>query len=424
MQLHDRVQPPAARGRRTAILNHSLVKLRAWVSPAGFAGEERVRASRTLFFLLLGLMAMAAFSLVQAWAHRWMGTARTYGVEELCLIAAFWLNRLGEVEWATRIVCFSELACGLFVISVFGVGFSDEEMLLLPLALVTAAVLLDWRSYIGFAGLVIVSVASTGFILAATGAVGTSYHRVANVVNILLITVVAVGLLSRNLKRSVFQSREAERRVKALSGRLMNAQEEERARIARELHDDLSQQIAALSIALGNLKRQIPEEQADARAQGDRIHQKLVGVAETVRRMSHELHPAILQYSGLAAALQSYCKEFGALTGVQVSLTIHGEFDGVPPAAALCMYRIAQEALGNVAKHAKVATAAIEIRHSGGLLSLSVSDTGVGMEPGRAEATDGLGLVSIEERARLVGGSLEIASRPNQGTTITVRIPD
>jgi signal transduction histidine kinase len=112
------------------------------------------------------------------------------------------------------------------------------------------------------------------------------------------------------------------------------------------------------------------------------------------------------------------------LTGVQVSLTIHGEFDGVPSAAALCMYRIAQEALGNVAKHAKVATAAVEIRHSGGLLSLTVSDTGVGMEPGRAEATDGLGLVSIEERARLVGGSLEIASQPNQGTTVTVRIPD
>ena len=249
MQLHDRVQPPAARGRRTAILNHSLVKLRAWVSPAGFAGEERARASRTLFFLLLGLMAMAAFSLVQAWAHRWMGTARTYGVEELCLIAAFWLNRRGEVEWATRIICFSELACGLFLISYFGAGFSDEEMLLFPLVLVTAAVLLDWRSYLTFAGLVVVSVASAGSILAVNGAKGTTYNRVANVVNILFITVVAVGLLSRNLKRSVFQSREAERNVKALSGRLMNAQEEERARIARELHDDLSQQIAALSMA-------------------------------------------------------------------------------------------------------------------------------------------------------------------------------
>jgi len=143
-----------------------------------------------------------------------------------------------------------------------------------------------------------------------------------------------------------------------------------------------------------------------------------------VRRISHELHPAILQYSGLAAALQSYCDEFGGLTGVQVSLTVDGEFDRVPSAAALCLYRIAQEALQNVAKHAKVAAAAVEIRHSGGLSSLTVSDNGVGIEPGRAEATDGLGLVSIEERTRLAGGSLEIASKPNQGTSITARIPD
>jgi len=398
--------------------------LGAWASPPALAAEETARASKTLFFLLLGLMAMAAFSLVQAWAHRWIGTARTYGAEELCLAAAFWLNRRGEVEWATRIVCLSELACGLFLISHFGAGFSDEELLLFPLILVTAAVLLNWRCYIVFAGLVVVSVLSTGLILAATGAAGTSYHRVANMVNILLITGVAAGLMARNLKRSVFQSREAERKIKALSGRLMNAQEAERARIARELHDDLSQQIAALSIAMGNLKRHMPEEQADARAQGDRIHQKLVLAAETVRRISHELHPAILQYSGLAAALQSYCDEFGGLTGVQVSLTVDGEFDRVPCAAALCLYRIAQEALQNVAKHAKVAAAAVEIRHSGGLSSLTGSDNGVGIEPGRAEATDGLGLVSIEERTRLAGGSLEIASKPNQGTSITARIPD
>jgi len=388
------------------------------------ADEGRARASRTLFFLLLGLMAMTAFSLVQAWSHRWMGTVRTYGLEELCLAAALWLNRRGEVEWATRIVCYSELACGLFLISYFGDGFSDEELLLFPLILVTAAVLLDWRSYIAFAVLVLVSVAGAGSILAASGARGTSYHRVANMLNILLVTVVAVGLLSRNLKRSVFQSREAERKVQALNGRLLNAQEEERARIARELHDDLSQQIAALSIAMGNLKRRLPEEHADARAQGDRIHQNLVGVAETVRRISHELHPAILQNCGLAAALQSYCAEFAALTGVHISLTIDGQFDGVPSAAALCTYRIAQEALRNVAKHAQVTTAAVGIRRSGGRLSLTVSDAGVGMEPGRAEAADGLGLVSIRERTRLVGGSVEIASKPNRGTTVTLSIPD
>jgi len=422
--LHNPVEPPAPRLRRTAILNNSLVKLRAWASPPSLAGEESAGAIRTLFFLLLALMAMAAFSLVQAWVHHWIGTTRTYGAEELCLATAFWLNRRGAIEWATRIICFSELACGLFLISYFGVGFSDEELLLFPLILVTAAVLLDWRSYITFAGLVVVSVASAGFILAAKGGVGTTYNRVTNVANILLITVVAVGLLARNLKRSVFEAREAERNIKALSGRLMNAQEEERARLARELHDDLCQQIAALSMAVGNLKRQIPEERVDGRAQSDRIHQKLVQVAETVRRMSHELHPAILQYSGLAAGLRSFCDEFGALTSVQVSLTIDCEFDGAPSDTALCIYRITQEALRNVEKHAKVAAAAVELRHSDGLLNLTVSDNGVGMDLASAGATAGLGLVSIRERARLAGGRVEIASKPNHGTTITVRIPD
>jgi signal transduction histidine kinase len=407
-----------------AILNDSLVKLRARASPPSFAGEERAHASRTLFVLSLGLMVTAAVSLVQAWVRGWTGGAFTQGADELCLIAAVWLNRQGEVEWATKIICISELTCGLLIISFFGAGFSDEALLLFPLILVTAAVLLDWRSYISFAGLVVGSVASTGFILAATGTVGTGYHRVINVINILLITVVAVGLLARNLKRSVFQSRGAEREIKALSGRLMNAQEEERARVARELHDDLSQQIAALSIGMSNLKRQLPQQQVDARGQSERLQQKLVQVAESIRRISHELHPAALQHSGLAAALRAYCAEFALLTGVQVSPRIDGLFDSVPSSAALCVYRITQEALQNVSKHAKVGSAAVELSRSTGVMSLTVSDTGVGIDPARAEGAGGLGLVSIRERAGLAGGSLEIRSKPNQGTTVTLRIPD
>ncbi|MFY9723923.1 MAG: PAS domain S-box protein [Bryobacteraceae bacterium] len=217
--------------------------------------------------------------------------------------------------------------------------------------------------------------------------------------------------------------RRAESQLRGLSARLIDAQEEERKRLARELHDDLNQQIAAVTIGVGNLKRHIPEELAEVRGQSDRIHQKLVHLAEAIRRMSHELHPAILQYSGLATALRTYCDEFGALARVRVSLDIDGSFDGVAPATALCIYRIAQEALRNVAKHAKVETAAIQLRREEGQLLLTVSDRGVGMQPSRASATTGLGLVSIKERTRLVGGSLEIRSQPDQGTTITVEVP-
>src|SRR5579872_3946190 len=130
----------------------------------------------------------------------------------------------------------------------------------------------------------------------------------------------------------------------------------------------------------------------------------LVAVSESIRRLSHELHPAVLEHSGLAAALRSYCSEFELLTGVRVSLQASGSFEGLPLPVALCIFRITQEALQNVAKHAKVAEAEVELRRSDGALFLSVSDRGAGIEPGRAE----LGLVSIKE---------------NQGTTVLVTIP-
>ena len=214
-----------------------------------------------------------------------------------------------------------------------------------------------------------------------------------------------------------------EHEIQALSARLMGAREDERKRLARELHDDLNQQIAAVSIAVGNLKRHIPAEQADARDQSDRIHQKLVQLAESVRRMSHELHPAILEYQGLSAALRAFCEEFGTLTRIQVSFQTDGCFDGVPSAIALCAYRITQEALQNVAKHSHARTAQVELSNAEGALRLTVSDTGAGIDAASAEAKPGLGLLSIKERARLAGGSVEIRSQPNQGTSVKVTIP-
>jgi len=211
-----------------------------------------------------------------------------------------------------------------------------------------------------------------------------------------------------------------EREIRSLSGRLMNAQEEERARIARELHDDLSQQIAALSIAMGNLKRQIPNQESDVRSQSDRIQQKLVQFAESLRRLSHQLHPAVLEYSGLASALRVYCDEFGVLTSIRVSFHAEGSFDHVPASTALGLYRIAQEALQNVAKHANAADAEVALRYSEGQLCLTIADRGAGMELHPAQAFAGLGLVSIKERTRLLGGTVEILSQPNHGTTITI----
>jgi signal transduction histidine kinase len=222
--------------------------------------------------------------------------------------------------------------------------------------------------------------------------------------------------------RDITERVRTEQEIKALSARLIGAQEQERARIARELHDDFSQQIAALSIGMSNLKRQIPSDLTEAREQSERIQQKLVQVSESIRRLSHELHPAILEYSGLAAALRGYCSEFALLTRIHVSCQTHGSFEGVPSAVAVCVYRITQEALQNVAKHARVDEASVELTRGEGSLTLTVSDRGAGMEINRSGNPAGLGLVSIKERARLVNGSFEIQSRLNQGTTLAVKI--
>jgi PAS domain S-box-containing protein len=229
---------------------------------------------------------------------------------------------------------------------------------------------------------------------------------------------------NETLASELAESTRKEEEIQDLSARLIDAQEEERKRLARELHDDLSQQIAALSMATGNLKRQIPEDRTEARAQSDRIHQKLVQLAEAVRRMSHELHPAMLQYAGLPAALRSYCEEFGALSGIGVALEIEGSFEHVAAPSALCLFRVAQEALRNIAKHAGVSQATVTLRHADGSLDLTVADEGAGMETGRGIKKAGLGLLNIQERARLVRGKVEILSQPGKGTTIRVQVPD
>ncbi len=149
----------------------------------------------------------------------------------------------------------------------------------------------------------------------------------------------------------------------------------------------------------------------------------MVDLSESIRRLSYELHPAVLEQAGLAAALRDYCSEYGRSTGIRVSVQTTGSLEGVPPPVALCLYRITQEALQNVAKHAHVGEAEVELRRSGGVLCLTVSDRGAGVEARRGSQAGGLGLVNIKERARLVNGTFELQSRPGHGTVLLVKIP-
>ncbi len=211
----------------------------------------------------------------------------------------------------------------------------------------------------------------------------------------------------------------AEQEVHALSARLIDAQEQERTRLARELHDDLSQQVAALSMGLSHLRRKL-QGYSEALGESLRIQDKLSQLAESMRRLSHELHPSVLQHSGLAPALENYCTELAALTSHRIDFRSEGAWDALSPDAALCLYRIAQEALQNSIKHSGVSTAEVALERTGGEVRLIVSDRGIGMDPA---ATGGLGLVSMKERVRLVNGTIELISRPGQGVTMTAHVP-
>jgi PAS domain S-box-containing protein len=222
--------------------------------------------------------------------------------------------------------------------------------------------------------------------------------------------------------QDITERKRTERQLSALSARLIHAQEEERVHLARELHDDLSQAIAALSIAAGNLRRAVGESNVKIGAQSGRLQEKLIELSESVRRISHSLHPAVLQHSGLGAALEGYCTEWSELTAMKVEFETAGEFENLPGPVILCVYRVAQEALQNVLKHSRVDRARVELERTADTVTLTVSDRGAGI--GAESATSpGLGIVSMKERARMVNGKLSIESRPNEGTTLRLTVP-
>jgi PAS domain S-box-containing protein len=207
-----------------------------------------------------------------------------------------------------------------------------------------------------------------------------------------------------------------------LSGRLINAQEEERKRIARELHDDLNQRMALLSIEL---------EQLSQRAQKPRSLRPLVHSLQTkakeisaeIHRLSYRLHPSKLDHLGLAAAVESLCDELSRGCKLNVEFRQIGQLKHVPKNVSLCLFRIAQESLRNCVKHSGARRVRIVLEGVGGGVHLSVSDDGRGFDTESGALERGLGFTSMRERLRLVGGKLRIYSRPSRGTRLEISVP-
>jgi PAS domain S-box-containing protein len=209
-----------------------------------------------------------------------------------------------------------------------------------------------------------------------------------------------------------------------LAGRLIAAQEVERARIASDLHDDVNQQLAGLSIALSNVKRRLQDGgHTTVQEELTRLQQRTIDLADVIRNLSHELHPGVLQHAGLSAALKSHCAEFGRQHAIEVTLSAADGLDGIPQNVALCLYRVAQEALGNIAAHAGAQKARVSLRSIDHNLELVIADDGQGFNLAEAGGLGGLGLISLDERVRLIGGSLTINTEPQHGTEVRVQIP-
>jgi signal transduction histidine kinase len=206
--------------------------------------------------------------------------------------------------------------------------------------------------------------------------------------------------------------------LQQLAAQLIDAQEQERRTIARELHDDVGQRFAALSMDLTQLAQNEPT--IDRSAVATRARETVLSLARDVRNLSRTLHPSVLDDLGLVAALESECRLFNE-RGLPVELHHQGLFDDVPRPTQLTLYRIVQEALHNVVKHAhaNVAVVSLERAHD---LRLTIVDDGKGFET-TSRPLNGLGLSSMKERARLVGGLFRITSAPGQGTRVEVSVP-
>jgi PAS domain S-box-containing protein len=241
-----------------------------------------------------------------------------------------------------------------------------------------------------------------------------------NLVNVTVQNGVATELLGVSV--DITDRKRAEEARDGFARALSDAQDNERAFIARELHDDLGQSLAMLALKLSALGQRL-HDAPERRQEIGTVTGLADKIAADLRRISHGLHPSSLDLLGLGPAIRQLCAEFSDQPSTAVTHEIHNiplDLDG---AVAICLYRVAQECLRNVLKHSHAAHARVQLSCAGAEIRLQIADDGTGFDPAAARRTGGLGLASMAERLRLVGGKLAIASAPGNGTQVDATIP-
>ena len=220
----------------------------------------------------------------------------------------------------------------------------------------------------------------------------------------------------------ITQRKLAEEALSGVGRRLIEAQEQERARIARELHDDIGQRLALLAIELEQLRQELPTP-PEIRSRMGELQKQTSTIATDIQTLSHELHSAKLEYLGVAAAMRGLCKEFGEQQSVEIDFQTHDLPSPLSPEISLCLFRVLQESLHNSAKHSGAGHIEVRLWGTSDEIHLAVSDSGAGFDSKVAKQSRGLGLTSMEERLKLVNGTFSVESEPERGTTIHARVP-
>ena len=216
--------------------------------------------------------------------------------------------------------------------------------------------------------------------------------------------------------------RQAEEARMDLANRLINAQEAERTRVARELHDNIGHALALFTIELDRVRTSMTDLSSENHERFGQLCAKLKTLGRDVSNLSHQLHSSELELLGVAVAMKALCREFSEQYRIPAQFKCSGTFDNLPGEMSLCLFRVLQEAMRNVAKHSRATKVDIEMHGTNKFLRLSISDDGVGFASSTSESRAGLGLVSMRERLHLIGGRFTINSKPGCGSRVEATV--
>jgi len=228
----------------------------------------------------------------------------------------------------------------------------------------------------------------------------------------------------RGTVQDITERKLAEAALSSVNGRLIEAQESERARIARDLHDDIAQRLALLAVAQAQMRGLLPDSPSgEVASRLDALQRQTAEIIGDVQALSHELHPPRLLHLGVVAAMRGFCEELAGQKTAEIDFRSESVPGSVPPDVSLCLFRVLQEALHNAVRHSRARHFDVRLRGTGDTVDLTVRDEGVGFDVDAASRGLGLGLTSMKERLKLVGGELFIESQSTRGTTVLARAP-